>query len=69
MNTYYVPMDHDIPHAENTRYERKMIFNSPFESFVHWTSRDVEILSMVAIYTTVYGVVLLFSTDDMAIIE
>jgi hypothetical protein len=27
MNTYYVPMEHDIPHSETTRYERmKKIF-------------------------------------------
>ncbi len=26
MNTYYIPMDHDIPHVETTRYERKIIF-------------------------------------------
>ena len=23
INTYYVPLEHDIPHSENTRYERK----------------------------------------------
>ncbi len=29
MNTYYVPMEHDIPHAETTRYEGKIsILNS-----------------------------------------
>ena len=26
MNTYYIPMDTDIPHAETTRYEREVIF-------------------------------------------
>ena len=26
MNTYYVPMDNDIPHGETIRYERKKIF-------------------------------------------
>jgi hypothetical protein len=26
MNTYYVPMEHDIPHSETTRYERKKDF-------------------------------------------
>ncbi|CAF1597633.1 unnamed protein product [Adineta ricciae] len=32
MNTYYVPMEHDIPHAENTRYERMLKYYqwSPF---------------------------------------
>jgi hypothetical protein len=25
MNTYYVPMDNDIPHSETTRYEREII--------------------------------------------
>ncbi|CAF1122866.1 unnamed protein product [Rotaria sp. Silwood1] len=32
MNTYYVPMDHDIPHAETTRYERMLKYYqwSPF---------------------------------------
>ena len=68
MNTYYVPMDHDIPHAENTRYERKRTF-FVFEYFVDWSCRDVEILSMVAIYSSFYGIMLLFSTDDLAIVE
>jgi hypothetical protein len=26
MNTYYVPMEHDIPHSETTRYERERLF-------------------------------------------
>ncbi|CAF1164990.1 unnamed protein product [Rotaria sordida] len=32
MNTYYVPMEHDIPHAETTRYERMLKYYqwSPF---------------------------------------
>ncbi|CAF3647885.1 unnamed protein product [Rotaria sp. Silwood1] len=32
MNTYYIPMEHDIPHAETTRYEQTLKYYqwSPF---------------------------------------
>ncbi|CAF1543629.1 unnamed protein product, partial [Rotaria magnacalcarata] len=32
MNTYYVPLEHDIPHSETTRYERMLKYYqwSPF---------------------------------------
>ena len=69
MNTYYVPMEHDIPHAETTRYERKRFFILILLKFIVIIIRYAEILSMVTIYSSIYGTLFLFSTYALEIIK
>ena len=69
MNTYYVPMEYDIPHAETTRYERKTSDEDESVDRSLLIFRDVEILSMVAVHSSVHGVVFLLSSDALEIVE
>ena len=69
MNTYYVPMEYDIPHAETTRYERKTVL-CPFDADDMFSAcRHAQVLPVVAIHSSVHGSLLLFSAYAVAVVE